>query len=80
MANTGIDSSELINAVNMISKERRVNKDVLFSAIEAALISAYKKNFGKTASVRASIDREKGEVEVLSRKIVVEEVNDRCAR
>ena len=76
MANTGIDSSELINAVNMISKERRVNKDVLFSAIEAALISAYKKNFGKTASVRASIDREKGEVEVLSRKIVVEEVND----
>ena len=42
------------------AKERRVNKDVLFSAIEAALISAYKKNYGKNANVRATIDREKG--------------------
>ncbi len=49
---------------------------MLFSAIEAALISAYKKNYGKNANVRASIDREKGEIEVLSRKTVVEEVAD----
>ncbi|HIS03232.1 MAG TPA: transcription termination/antitermination protein NusA [Candidatus Pullichristensenella avicola] len=76
MTNGGIDSGELIRAVNDLSKERRVNKDVLFSAIEAALISAYKKNYGKTANVRASIDRDKGEIEVLSRKTVVEEVTD----
>ncbi|NLD58804.1 MAG: transcription termination/antitermination protein NusA [Clostridiales bacterium] len=76
MANGGIDSGEFISALDALAKERRINKDVLFSAIEAALISAYKKNFGKTANVRASIDREKGTVEVLSRKIVVEEVGD----
>ena len=76
MAHSSIDSGELIRAVNDLSKERRVNKDVLFSAIEAALISAYKKNYGKSANVRASIDRDKGEIEVLSRKTVVEEVND----
>ena len=40
MAHSSIDSGELIRAVNDLSKERRVNKDVLFSAIEAALISA----------------------------------------
>ena len=76
MAHSSIDSGELIRAVNDLSKERRVNKDVLFSAIEAALISAYKKNYGKSANVRASIDRDKGEIEVLSRKTVVEEVSD----
>ena len=76
MAQSNINSGELISTVNELAKERRVNKDVLFSAIEAALISAYKKNYGKNANVRASIDREKGEIEVLSRKTVVEEVAD----
>ena len=76
MAQSSINSSELISTVNELAKERRVNKDVLFSAIEAALISAYKKNYGQGANVRASIDRDKGEIEVLSRKTVVEEVSD----
>ena len=53
MAQSSINSSELISTVNELAKERRVNKDVLFSAIEAALISAYKKNYGKNANVRA---------------------------
>ena len=76
MANGGIDSVEFFSALEAMAKERRINKDVLFSAIESALISAYKKNFGKTANVRAAIDPIKGSVEVYSRKTVVEEVMD----
>ena len=76
MAQSSINSSELISTVNELAKERRVNKDVLFSAIEAALISAYKKNYGKSANMRATIDRNTGEMEVLSRKTVAEEVTD----
>jgi len=76
MANGGIDSVEFFSALDAMAKERRINKDVLFSAIESALISAYKKNFGKTANVRAAIDPIKGSVEVYSRKTVVEEVMD----
>ncbi|MEE1200046.1 MAG: transcription termination factor NusA [Christensenellales bacterium] len=76
MANVGIDAVELFSALELLSKERRINKDVLCTAIESALISAYKKNFGKTANVRATIDPVKGVVEVLSRKVVVEEVED----
>jgi N utilization substance protein A len=76
MANQTIDSGEFISALDALSRERRVNKEVLFSAIEAALISAYKKNYGRTANVRASIDRVTGQVEVLSRKTVVEEIED----
>jgi N utilization substance protein A len=76
MANQTFDSGEFISALDALAKERRINKEVLFSAIEAALISAYKKNYGKTANVRASIDRTNGQVEVLSRKTVVEEIED----
>jgi len=76
MANGGIDSVEFFSALDELSKERKINKNVLFSAIESALISAYKKNFGKNANVRATIDPEKGQVEVLSRKTVVEVVED----
>ena len=64
MANGGIDSVEFFSALDAMAKERRINKEVLFSAFESALISAYKKNFGKTANVRAVIDPDKGQVEV----------------
>ena len=71
MAQSSINSSELISTVNELAKERRVNKDVLFSAIEAALISAYKKNYGKERQrARHHRPRKKGEIEVLSRKTV----------
>ena len=76
MTNGGIDSVEFFSALDVMAKERRINKEVLFSAIESALISAYKKNFGKTANVRAMIDPEKGKVEVYSIKTVVENVQD----
>ncbi|MGI6238992.1 MAG: transcription termination factor NusA [Christensenellales bacterium] len=76
MANASIDSGEFISALDALARERRINKEVLFSAIETALISAYKKNYGKTANVRASIDRVTGDVEVLSRKTVAGEVED----
>ncbi len=74
--NGGIDSTEFFSALDALSKERRIDKQRLFNAIEQALMSAYKKNFGKNANVRASIDPQKGTVEVLSRKIVAETVED----
>ena len=76
MANGGIDSHEFFSALDDLSKERRINKNVLFTAIEAALTSAYKKNFGKNANVRATIDPDKHQVAVFSRKTVVETVED----
>ena len=76
MANAGIDSLEFFESLELVSKERRINKDVLCMAIESAMISAYKKNFGKNANVRATIDQAKGVVEIYSRKTVVEEVTD----
>ena len=44
--NQTVDAGEFISALDALSKERRINKEVLFSAIEVALITAFKKNYG----------------------------------
>lgn len=67
---------EFINAIDDLVKEKGISKDVLIEAIESALVSAYKKNYGTSQNVRVDIDRETGDVDVLMRRDVVEEVED----
>jgi len=67
---------ELIHALEQLEKEKGVNKDVLIEAIEAALISAYKRNFGSSQEVRISFDKATGDVRVFSQKKVVEDPDD----
>lgn len=69
-------NTDFIIAINDLVKEKGISKDVLIEAIESALVSAYKKNYGTAQNVRVSIDREAGDVDVLMRKDVVEEVED----
>lgn len=67
---------ELIQALRDLEKEKGINFEVLIEAIEAALISAYKKNFGTLQNVRVVFDEETGEIKVFSRKIVTENASD----
>jgi len=67
---------ELIHALEQLEKEKGVGKDALIDAIEAALISAYKRNFGLSQEVRINFDKLTGDVRVFSRKRVVENPND----
>ena len=69
-------NSELITALQLIGKERGISIDVLADAIEAALISAYKKNYNTNCNVRANLDRETGKIEIWASKTVVENVED----
>ena len=69
-------NKEFIYAIDDLVKEKGISKDVLIEAIESALVSAYKKNYGTAQNVRVSIDREEGDVDVLMRRDVVEEVED----
>ncbi|KKM11800.1 transcription elongation factor NusA [Clostridiales bacterium PH28_bin88] len=66
---------EFIEALQDLEKEKGIDADVLLEAIEAALVSAYKKNFG-SQNVRVNIDRSTGEVRVYARHTVVEEIVD----
>ncbi len=67
---------EFITAIEELEKEKDISKDVLIDAIESALVSAYKKNYGTSQNVRVNIDRENGDIDVFMKKDVVEEVWD----
>ncbi|MDT3699391.1 MAG: transcription termination factor NusA [Thermincola sp.] len=69
-------NTEFIEALEELEREKGIAMDVLLEALEAALISAYKRNFGSLQNVRVSIDRMSGEIKVYARKAIVEEVED----
>ena len=69
-------NSDFIQAIDDLVKEKGISKDVLIEAIESALVSAYKKNYGTAQNVRVNIDRDAGDVDVLMRRDVVDEVED----
>lgn len=69
-------SAELLHALEQLERERGIHKDVLLEAIEQALISAYKKNFGTNQSVEVNIDRGTGDIRVYAMKTIVDEVVD----
>ena len=68
--------NEFILAVNQVCAERQLSKEVVLEAVEAALVTAYKRNFGAAGNVSAKIDPETGEVKIYAHKTVVEEVKD----
>ena len=69
-------NTQLLDALADIIREKGISKEVVIEAIEAAIISAYKRNFGQAQNVRVDLNMETGTIRVLARKDVVEEVND----
>ncbi len=67
-------NNDLFAAITSLEKEKGISKEVLFEALEVALVSAYKRNFQSSPTVRVSIDRETGEIKVFSQLKVVEDV------
>ncbi|MEG1821320.1 MAG: transcription termination factor NusA [Clostridiales bacterium] len=67
---------EFLEALKDLEKERNISADIILDAIDAALVSAYKKNFGSSQNVRTEINRETGDFHVFSRKNIVEDVED----
>ena len=69
-------NKEFISAINQVCHERQLSRDVVLEAIEAALISAFKRDFGAAQSITAKIDPETGAAQVFVEKEVVSEVID----
>ena len=67
-------SKELIAGINQVAVDKDLDNEVIFDAIEAALISAYKRNYGSVANVTAAVDRATGEMKVFAEKEVVEDI------
>jgi len=69
-------SSDLLDALTALEKQKGISRDVLVEAIEAALVTAYKRNFNQAQNVRVDLNLDQGTIKVYSRKDVVEEVED----
>ena len=62
---------ELLMLVEAIAREKNVERDVVFAAVEAALASATKKLYAEGADIRVAIDKDTGESESFRRWLVV---------
>lgn len=71
-----IDGNELISALNDLEEKRGIDKDLVLEALETALVTACRKNYGTEQDVKVIIDRENGNIDVYAQKEVVEEVFD----
>src|SRR6266571_2336331 len=67
---------ELLIVIEQIGREKGIDKETLFEALESALLSASRKTLGAAENVRMEIDRHTGALKVFGRKKVVEEVTD----
>lgn len=69
-------NGELISALEALEKEKNISKEIILEAVEASLITAYKKDNGASLQVRAEINRETGALKMFVAKTVVEEVEN----
>ncbi len=69
-------NAEFLEALRDLEREKGVSLAVLIEAIEAALLSAYKRNFGSLQNARVTIDQNTGEFKVFTQRQVMEEVED----
>ncbi|MBQ9748122.1 MAG: transcription termination/antitermination protein NusA [Clostridia bacterium] len=69
-------NTEFFNALDALEKERGIPKQYMLERVEAALISAFKKDKGGADNVRVVLDSDKKEVKVYQVKTIVEEVTN----
>lgn len=65
-------NADFISAVQELGKEKGIDADMLFTAVEEALVAAYKKNYGSNQNVRVDLNKENGEIHVFALRTVVE--------
>ena len=67
---------DLNRVIEQVSKEKGIDKTILISALETAMVSAAKKKFGHQRKIEAQFNPEIGEVELFEAKTVVDTVRD----
>ena len=70
------NKESLLNALDLLEKERGIPRAYMLEKIETALVSAYHKEYGANARVRIFVDTEKDDIKVFRQMTVVEEVTD----
>lgn len=71
-----MNATEFLKALDNIVEEKNISRDVVIEAMELALATAYKKNFDSKTNVKVDINRETGEIKVISYLVVVDEYDE----
>lgn len=69
-------NTELLEALNILEKEKDISKETLLDAIENSLLNACKNHFGKADNIKVIMDRETCDYKLFAEKTVVEDVED----
>lgn len=69
-------AKEFINALNMLCTGKGIEPEVLYEAIEEALVNAYHRDSNNNADIRVELNRENGSFHIYAKKTIVEEVTD----
>ncbi len=70
-------SSELISVIDYLEREKGINRETLFEAVEDALLSASKKSVGPARELKIQVDRKSGKVRALAKLMVTERVKNK---
>lgn len=71
-------NKELMEALDILEREKEISKETLFEAIENSLLTACKNHFGKADNVTVEMNRDTCDFMVVAEKVIVEEVEDDC--
>ena len=66
----------MLNALDALEAKKGISKEIVIDALEAALVSAYKRHYGQAQNVEVEFDQKKGKIHVYAVKEVTEEVMD----
>ena len=69
-------NKDFFAALDALESEKGISKEYFLDALQSALATAYKKNFGSKTNVRVDINRTTGEIKVMSYYIVVDEIDE----
>lgn len=67
---------EFIKNVHEVAKEKCIDEQIIFDAMEQALITAYKRNYNAKTNVKPKIDKETGEIKIFTYYVVVADYED----
>lgn len=67
-----MDNKKFKQAIELLEKEKGIDEDTIYDAMELALTSAYKKNYNSLSNVRVEINRDTGDIHIYSFKTVVD--------
>ena len=71
-----MNGKEFIKNVKLVSSEKGIDPEIIFEAMEQALITAYKKNYNAKTNVIPKVDRKTGDIKIFTYYVVVEDYED----